>query len=188
MVAAGPEWAPTGAHPADSTFILLPGLLRLHQEGMLHTLICTITPYLDSQQKWHDFAQQRPQGRLHRLLSCSATSMKLLAKAFSKGSDSQIQAHFKVGMEWYFEFLAQASELSYTHPEAFSANFCNNAVLSSRTFALGGLNMYAPCSLTMPKDVFIGSHAASLPGIFILWMSGASIQCKCGQTNSTFNL
>ena len=132
MDAADPEWASTGAYPAATTFVLLPGFLRLNREGMLHTLICTIPPYLDSQQKWHDFARQ---GSLHRYLGCLCASMQSVVKAFWKQSESQIQAHLEVGLEGYFEVLSQASEISSSHPEAFLARFHDNAVLSRRGFA-----------------------------------------------------
>lgn len=130
MDAADPEWTPAGPHSAETTFMLVPGFLRLHREGMLHTLICTVTPYLDSQEKWHAFAQH---DMLHRYLGCLCASMQVVVKALLDQSESQIQEHLKVGMEGYFEVLSQASELSYTHPEAFLAKF--HAVLNSRGFA-----------------------------------------------------
>lgn len=119
LESSDPEWTPTWPHSADTTFMLFPGLLRLHREGMLHTLISTVTPYLDSQEKWHAFAEV---GGLHRLLFCLCASMDLVAAAFMEQSASQIHEHLHIGLEWYFEVLSQASKLSSTQSEAFLVN------------------------------------------------------------------
>lgn len=111
MESSNCEWTPAGPQSADTTFMLLPGFLRLHREGMLHTLICTVTPYLDSQQKWHEFVQV---GGLHRLLSCLCASMNSVAAAFLEQFAAEIQEHFIIGMEWYFEVFSQASKLCST--------------------------------------------------------------------------
>lgn len=167
MDTADPEWASTGAHPAATTFVLLPGFVRLHREGMLHTLICTIPPYLDTQEKWHAFAQH---GNLHRYLGCLCASMQVVVKAFLEQSESQIQAHLEVGMEGYFEVLCQASEISSSHPEAFLTEFRDNAVLSSR-----GLGCFEPSRLMYSGSAKRRPHAF-MGASCVLPCS--SLQCK----------
>lgn len=128
IMVMGPRCNPEGP-PSDTTF-LFPGVLRLHQEGMLHSLICTITPYLDSQQKWREFAQHG----LQRLLRCLCASMYVAVEAFLEQSDSQIPVHLMVGLEWYYNVLSQASDLWSSRPMPFPAE---SDGLTGNSFAQG---------------------------------------------------
>lgn len=115
MEVADPQWNAAG--PRSDTTFMIPGLLRLQHEGMLYTLICTITLYLDSQQKWREFVQHG----LQCLLRCLCANMQLAAKAFLDEATSQVQVSFMIGMDWYYDVLSQASEFYSTRPVSFPA-------------------------------------------------------------------
>lgn len=95
-------WEPT--IPKHDPMLLIPGLLKINltMEGMIHSLVCAITAYLDSHSKWHKLAQRG----LEHLLAPLCASMWTAAK---QPAVQQSQANAIVQLQ-YFNTLASASE------------------------------------------------------------------------------
>lgn len=94
---------------------LLPGLSKLTSLAVLHSLIGTITLYLDSPQLWLDLAQRG----LHPLLLHLSTSMWAAAEQYLRQSPGYHEQMLrKYGVAWYFDFLCSASKICSTHPLA----------------------------------------------------------------------
>ena len=88
---------------------LIPGLSELTRQAVLHTLIYTITLYLDNQQAWLELA---PRGQ-HTLLLHVGISMWAAAQHYTQQTANQIVG--KYGVSWYFDFLSVASEFYFTN-------------------------------------------------------------------------
>lgn len=88
---------------------LIPGLSQLTGQAVLHTLIDTITLYLDSQQTWLNLAQRA----LHTLLVHIGASMWVSAQQHLQQAANQIMARH--GVTPYFLFLSVAGDFYLTH-------------------------------------------------------------------------
>lgn len=84
IVALVPDKSETEpAAPKLDPMVMLPGLPALHACAILDTLSCTVTAYLDSQQRWHQFVQNGLQSFLLHLCA----SMHLAAKVCMEQED-----------------------------------------------------------------------------------------------------
>lgn len=89
--------------PRRDPMLLIPGLLKINltMEGVLHSLVCALTAYLDSQSKWHELAQRGLEYLLAPLCASMWTAAKQPVQQSQANSIMQLQ---------YFETLASASE------------------------------------------------------------------------------
>ena len=104
MGGADVAWTPTT--PKHDPMLLIPGLLKsnLTMEAMLHSVVCALTVYLDSQSKWHELAQRGLEYLLSPLFAIMWTASK--EPAVQQPQDGT------VGQLQCFDTLASASKFA----------------------------------------------------------------------------
>ena len=150
MEEADIAWIPKS--PKRDPMLLIPGLLKsnLTMEAMLHSLVCALTVYLDSQSKWHQLAQRG----LEFLLSPLSASMRTASKqpAVQQSQDGAI-----VQLQ-YFDTLASASKFG---PALLCICFAKPYIVSCLT------SCFAPASVD--SAVHVATTHAILFTICCFW-------------------
>lgn len=93
------DWLPPRSKLQDP-FVLVLGVPKLTGEAVLCDLTSTIICYLDSQQKWHEFAQ--------RGLRCLLVQLCASMRGATELSAEQYHASLKNGVNWHFNTLTAA--------------------------------------------------------------------------------
>ena len=110
--------------PNLNPMVLIPGLYKINLtvEGLLQSLTCALTVYLDSQSKWQELAQ--------RGLQCLLTPLCAGMWAASKQPAVQQSQHGTIVQLQYFDTLASASEFcAAVLPSSFMLFACPDALL-----------------------------------------------------------